>query len=114
MLSFIVFGLVVLALLWLPVMLVRGAFRLFFGLVFLPLKLVGGIIKVIFGIFGAVFGVLGGLFRVLLSGVGLVAGLVAFVFFVLLLPLLPILLFVGGVWLLTRRSRRPATIRAIA
>lgn len=114
MLTVLLFGLLIVALLWLPFLLVKGALKLVIGLLVLPFKLVGLVFGILGGVLGVVFGLLGGVFRLLFSGVGLVAGILAFVLFVVLLPLLPIALAAGVLWLVARGTRRPATIRAIA
>ncbi len=106
MLELLLVGLVLLALLWLPILLLKVVFKLVFGLVFLPFKLLGAV-------FHIAFGVVGGLFRVLFSGLGIVALLVAIVGAIILLPLLPLLLIGGVIWLLTRPPRR-AALRPIA
>ena len=107
MLGLIAFGLVVLALLWLPLLLLRVAFHVVFGLLLLPLKLLGLVLRI-------VFGVVGGVFRVLFSGLGLLAGIAAFVLFVVLLPLLPFALLGLGVWLVLRESRSSRRVLNVA
>src|SRR5687768_6501781 len=108
MLTLLLVGLLVFALLWLPFLLIKGALRLVLAVVTLPFKLVGLVFGLLGTVLGVVFGVLGGVFRVLASGLGLVAGILAFVLFVVLLPLLPVALVLGALWLISRRSRRPA------
>src|SRR5437773_11167854 len=105
MLGLIAFGLVVLAVLWLPFLILRVALHVVFGLVLLPLKLVGLLLRI-------VFGVVGGVFRVLFSGLGLLAGIAAFVLFVVLLPLLPFALLGLGLWLVLRESRSSRRVLA--
>jgi hypothetical protein len=85
-----------------PIMLVAVVVKVGVALVLLPFKLLGGLLSLGFGLvsglakaFGAVLAVLGILF-----GIVVVA---------LLLPLLPVLLFVGGVFLVAKAlSARPA------
>lgn len=91
------------ALVFLPLLLLK----LVFGLVALPFKLVGLAFRV-------VFGVLGGLFRVGFGIVGIVGGILAMAFFVVLLPLLPLLLVGGFVWLMARLARPRPAVRLIA
>ncbi len=86
------------ALIALPLLVLRVAFKLVFGLIFLPFKLLGVVLRVVFGVLGAVF-------RVLFSGVGLVFALLAAVFFLVLLPLLPFVLLGLGLWLVLREGR---------
>jgi hypothetical protein len=111
MLGLLLAVLIVLAVLWIPLMLVRVAFKLIFGLVFLPFQLIGLVFRIVFGV---VFGVLGVAARVLFSGAGLLALLVALVAFVILIPLVPVLLVGLGLWLLTRRSRPHTLLRTTA
>jgi hypothetical protein len=106
MLALLLFGLVVLALLWVPLMLLRVAFKVLFGLVFLPLKLVGVLFQVVFGVLGVVL-------RVLLSGAGLILALVAVVGLVILIPLIPFLLVGLVLWLVTRRQRPHGMLRTV-
>ena len=72
-------------------------------LVFVPLLLVGLLLKLL-GLalrlaLGLVFGVVG----VVLAGAALI-----------LIPLLPILFLIGGIWLIARLVRRPAAVRLAA
>ena len=76
-------------------------------LVLLPFKLIGLALKIVFG----VVSVIG---SVLMAVAGAVFGVVALAFFVLLLPLLPLVLIGGLVWLLVRASRPPSTAIRIA
>ena len=101
MLAVLALALMVAALFLLPLLILRVAFGLLFGLIFLPFKLLGVVLKIVFGVVGLVF-------RVLFSGVGLVFALLAAVFFVVLLPLLPFALLGFGLWLVLRQSRRAA------
>ena len=81
--------------------------KLVFGLVFLPFKLVGLVFRV-------VFGALGGLVRVGFGLVGVIGGLLAMAFFLVLLPLMPLLLVGGFVWLVARLARPRPAVRFIA
>jgi hypothetical protein len=91
------------ALVMLPIILVK----VLFGLILLPFRIAGGAFRL-------VFGVLGGVFRLGFALVGLVAGILGFVFFLLLLPLLPLILLGGFVWLLTKAFRPAPAVRVIA
>src|SRR6185436_17144595 len=98
MLAVLALALMVAALFLLPLLILRVAFGLVFGLLVLPFKLLGLVLKIAFGVVGLMF-------RVLFSGVGLVFGLLAAVFFLVLLPLLPFALLGLGLWLILRESR---------
>ena len=98
MLALVVFALLVVGLLWLPLLLVRLAFKALFAVVLLPFKLVGLVLRILFGAVGLAF-------RVVFSGMALVAGVLAFVAFVVVLPLLPLVLIGLGLWLVLRESR---------
>src|SRR5262245_11292597 len=98
MLGLLVLAVVVMALFWLPFLILRTALHVVFGLLFLPFKLVGLVFKIAFGVVGVAF-------RVLFSGLGLLVGIAAFVAFVVLLPLLPFALLGLGLWLIVRESR---------
>jgi len=92
----------------LPLLLIKLAL----GLVLLPFRLIGLVFKVVFGV---VFGVVGLVFRLLFSGVGLVLALLFAVTLAVLVPLLPVLLIGGGLWLLIRSasaSRSPLRLSA--
>jgi hypothetical protein len=65
--------------------------KLVLGLVLLPFKILGGVFK---GIGKLAFGVF-----------GLLAGLLAVFVLLIALPLVPVVLVGGVVWLVTRRSR---------
>ena len=84
------------ALLAVPFVLAVVALKVLLTLVLLPFKIVGGLLK---GVFGLVFGVLGGLFGLLAGGASLVGVLLVLFFAVVLLPLAPLLLLGGLVWL---------------
>ena len=98
MVALLALALMVAAVVLLPLLILRVAFGLVFGLLFLPFKLLGLVLKVAFGVVGLVF-------RVLFSGVGLVFGLLAAVFVLVLLPLLPFALVGLGLWLVLREGR---------
>jgi hypothetical protein len=98
MLALLALAIVVLAVLWLPFLILRVAFHVVFGLVFLPFKLLGLVLRIASGTVGLVF-------RVLFSGIGLLVGVLAFVAFVLVLPLLPFALLGLGLWLVLREAR---------
>jgi len=98
MLAVLALALMVAALFLLPLLILRVAFGLVFGLLFLPFKLLGVVLRVVFGLVGLVF-------KVLFSGIGLVFGLLVAVFFLVLLPLLPFALVGLGLWLVLREGR---------
>lgn len=75
--------------------------------VLLPFKLVGLVLKVAFGIVGIVG-------SVLMAVAGAVFGVIAVAFMALLIPLLPLALIGGGIWLLVRASRRQTTAIRVA
>jgi hypothetical protein len=84
-------ALVVAFLLVIPLLLIGLALKLVIGLVLLPFRLAGFAIRVAFGlVFGLIFGLVGLIF----------AGAV------LLIPLLPIIALVAGIWLIVRMTRR--------
>ncbi len=93
-----------LALVVVPFVILGVAFKILFTLIFLPFKIVGGLLK-------ALVGVVGGLFGLVAGGVGLVFGLLAMLFVFVLLPLAPLLLLGGIVWLALKAfspAARPA------
>jgi hypothetical protein len=97
--------LMVLAVVILPLLALKLLIRIVFGIVILPLKLAGGAISVTGKVVG--LGV-----RVLASIMGLVFTLLGLVFGVLLLPLLPLLVLAGLVWLVASAFRpRSALVR---
>jgi hypothetical protein len=73
--------------------------------VLLPLKLLAALAK---GALGLVFGLLGGLFGLAAGGVGLLVGLGVLLLVLVALPLAPLLLLGGVVWL-ALKAIRPAT-----
>jgi lipopolysaccharide export LptBFGC system permease protein LptF len=91
-----------LALFIVPIVVVKLAFKL----ILLPFRLVGSVLGLVFGllagVFGLVVGVVGLVLAVLVGGVALLA-----------IPLLPIVAFFGGIYLIIRALRpRPAMVRA--
>jgi hypothetical protein len=98
MLAVLALALMVAVLFLLPLLILRVAFGLVFGLLVLPFKLLGLVLKIAFGVVGLAF-------RVLFSGIGLVFALLAAVFFFVLLPLLPFTLLGLGLWLILREGR---------
>jgi hypothetical protein len=70
-------------------------------LVLLPFKLLGLVFKVLFGVVGVVG-------SVLMAVAGLVFGVLVVAFLALLLPLLPLVLIAGVIWLAVRASRPQA------
>jgi len=99
MLEIIVIGfLLVLGLVVLPLLVVGALLKLLVALVLLPFRVLGAVV----GAFAALFAGVG---KVLVFLIGLVAAAAALVFGVLLLPLLPLLLLGGAIWLLVRLLR---------
>ncbi len=94
-----------LALVAVPFVLVAVALKVLFTLVLLPFKILGAVVK---GVFGLAAGLLGGLFGLVAGGVGLVGGLIVLFFVLVLLPLAPLLLLGGLVWL-ALKAFSPAT-----
>jgi hypothetical protein len=84
------------ALIAVPFVLAAVALKVLFMLVLLPFKLAIGLVK---GVFGLVFGLVGGLVGLAAGGVGLLAGLFILLMVFVLLPLTPLLLLGGLVWL---------------
>jgi hypothetical protein len=79
---------------------------LFVGcLILVPLLIVGFVLRLLIGLILLPFQIAGFAIRI---GIGLAAGLVGLILAgaVLLIPLLPIVLLVGGIWLIFRLSRR--------
>lgn len=81
--------------------------KLVVWVVLLPFKLIGLVVKVAFGVVGLVG-------SILLAIAGAVVGVIAVTFMVLLIPLLPLAVIGGGIWLLVRASRPRATAIQIA
>ena len=75
-----------------PFVLLAVAFKVLITLLLLPFKILGGLFK-------AFLGLLGGLFGLVAGGVGLVFGLLVLLVVAVLLPLAPLLLLGGIVWL---------------
>ena len=75
-----------------PFLILGFAFKVLFTLVLLPFKILGGLFK-------AFLGLLGGLFGLVAGGIGLVFGLLVLLVVFVLLPLAPLLLVGGIVWL---------------
>ena len=83
----VILGLLVGCLIVIPLMLVGLVLRLILGLVLLPFQIAGFAIRLTLGLIAALVGLL-------LVGA------------VLLIPLLPIIALIGGIWLIFRLSRR--------
>lgn len=83
-----------------PLLALRIAFGLAWTILLLPFKLLGVAVKLLLGLFGLVFKLVFGAF-------GLVLGLLAVVVALVFAPLLPLLLLLGGLWLLARLIRGP-------
>ena len=88
---FLILGLFVGFLLLIPLLILGFVLRLVIGLILLPLKIAGFAVRL---------------------GVGLALGLVALIATcaVVLIPLLPIVFLVGGIWLIFRLSRRQPAV----
>ena len=96
--------LLLLAVIALPLLLIGLLFKALLFLILLPFRIVGWV-------FGALFAVVGALLKVGLFFAAAIAGLFLLGGAVILLPLTPILLIIGFVWLLARLFRpRPAPI----
>jgi len=95
MLFLVFLGLLVGCLIVVPLLLVGLVLRLVIGLVLLPFLIAGFAIRLTFGL-------VAGLVGLILGGA------------VLLIPLLPIIALVGGIWLIFRLSRRPAPVRLVS
>jgi hypothetical protein len=80
------------ALLLVPFILLGVAFKVFFSLALLPFRVIGGFFKAILGLFSGVLGLAAG-------AAGLLFGLVVAIAVFVLLPLTPLLLLGGIVWL---------------
>ena len=87
----VLFGMVVV----LPLLVLSLVFRLALGLVLLPFHILGAVFRVFFGL-------IGGVFRLAFGAIGLMAFGIAALFFFVLLPLAPLFLIVGGLWLFLR------------
>jgi hypothetical protein len=87
-----------------PLVILGVLLKLLALLIFLPFKILGGILRLGFGVVGLAL-------KVLFSGIGLAFGLVALVLFAVLIPLLPVLLIAGAVWLVVRSSRPRPLVR---
>jgi len=112
-------------LLVLPLLLLKLAFKVVFGLILLPFKLLGlvfGLVllpfKLLGLVLGMVFGVLGFAARAVFAGLGLVFSLggalfvlAAALFVLVLIPLLPFLLLGLGIWLVVRAPARRDVLR---
>jgi len=87
-----------------PFVILGVAFKVLFTLVLLPLKIVAGLFKGLLGLIGGLFGLVAG-------GIGLVFGLLVLLVVFVLLPLAPLLLLGGIVWLALKAfspAARPA------
>jgi hypothetical protein len=87
-----------------PFLILGVAFKVLFTLVLLPFKILGGLFKAFLGLLGGLFGLVAGV-------VGLVFGLLVLLVVFFLLPLAPLLLLGGIVWLALKAlspAARPA------
>ena len=86
-------------------MLLGVGLKVLFTLVLLPFKILGGLFK------GLRWALVGGLFGLVAGGIGLVFGLLVLLVVFVLLPLAPLLLLGGIVWLALKAfspAARPA------
>ena len=90
----LILGLLVGCLIVVPLLLLGLVLRLVIGLVLLPFQIAGLAIRLTLGFVVALIGLI-------LAGA------------VLLIPLLPIIALVGGIWLIFRLSRRQAPARLV-
>jgi hypothetical protein len=90
-----------LALLVVPFVLLAVAFKVVLTLLILPFRLVGALLHGVFGLFTGLFGLVAG-------GVGLLVGLLVLLVVFVLLPLAPLILLGGIVWL-ALKAFTPAT-----
>jgi hypothetical protein len=81
--------------------------KVLLALVFLPFKILGALFRVAFGL-------VGGIFKVGFGLLGLFVGLLAAFVVVVLIPLLPLLVLGGIVWLVARALRPRPALRVIA
>jgi hypothetical protein len=87
-----------------PFVILAVAFKVLLALVLLPFKILGGLIKGLVGLVGGLVGLVAG-------GVGLVFGLLVMLVLFVILPLAPLLLLGGLVWLALKAfspAARPA------
>ena len=87
-----------------PFLILGVAFKVLFALVLLPFKILGGLFKAFLGLIGGLFGLVAG-------GIGLAFGLLVLLVVFVLLPLAPLLLLGGIVWLALKAfhpAARPA------
>lgn len=102
-------GLVVLFLLIaVPLLILKTLVGFVLWIALLPFKILGAILHLVLGLFGAGA-------KLLVGGMGLVVAILGVLVAVVLLPLLPLFLLGGFVWLLVRAARpRPGTLRLSA
>ncbi len=82
----------VLALIAVPFVLLAVAFKVLLSLVLLPFRIVGAVLHGLFGLVAGLFGLAAG-------GIGLFVGLLVLLAVFVLLPLAPLILLGGVVWL---------------
>ena len=85
-------------LLLIPLMILGLALRLLVGIIVLPFKLAGLAIKLTFGLVAGIVALVVGVAAVFAAALAVGA--------VLLIPLIPVLLAAGGLWLIWRLARR--------
>lgn len=98
----VAFGLLIAAVIVLPLMLVAGVLKFFLFAILLPFRLIGALLGMVTGVAGAVFGGIATLGSVLLAALFAVGAL-------LFLPLLPIIALLGLIWLISRSARKART-----
>ena len=91
----------------LPILVLSLVFRVALGVLLLPFHLLGAVFRVAFGL-------VGGIFRLAFGAVGLLVFGLAALFFVVFLPLLPLFLVAGGIWLVVRAMRPARTARVVS
>ena len=92
------------ALVIVPLLILKLFLHLLIGLVLLPFKILGGLFRLLGGIVGFAGKLIG-------LGFGLVGGMLAMVLALILLPLLPFLVVIGGLWLLVRLCASTPPVR---
>jgi hypothetical protein len=97
------FGMVVV----LPILVLSLVFRVALGLLLLPFHILGAVVKVFAGLAG-------GVLRLFFGAAGLLTFGAAALFFLVFLPLLPLFIIVGGIWLVARAFRPARAARVVS
>jgi hypothetical protein len=95
----VAFGLLIVAVIALPLMLVGGVLKLLVFAIVLPFRVIGALFGAVAGVTGTVFGGIAAIGSVLLTVLLAVGAL-------LFLPLLPIFALFGLIWLFSRSARK--------